>query len=69
LAPSDPHGIPDIDKNTWVKILRSCGMDQKDMQRWHAEFEQNAPEAHHSFLRWLGIADEEALEIRARSKG
>lgn len=57
-----------IDKDTWVEILRSSGMDRKDMQRWHAEFERNAPEAHHSFLRWLGIPEEEALEIRASSK-
>jgi DNA-binding transcriptional MerR regulator len=58
-----------LDKNTWVGILRSSGMVQEDTQRWHAEFERNAPEAHHSFLRWLGISEEEALEIRAGSRG
>ena len=58
-----------IDKDVWIEILRSSGMNRKDMQRWHAEFERNAPEAHHSFLRWLGIPEDEALEIRADSKG
>jgi hypothetical protein len=57
-----------LDKDTWLGILRSSGMDQDDMQRWHEEFERNAPEAHHSFLRWLGISQEEAIEIRAGSK-
>jgi DNA-binding transcriptional MerR regulator len=57
-----------LDKDTWVAILRSSGMDQDDMQRWHEEFERNAPEAHHCFLRWLGISEEEVLEIRAGSK-
>jgi DNA-binding transcriptional MerR regulator len=62
----DPTGS--LDKDTWVEILRSSGMDQSDMQRWHTQFERNAPEAHHSFLRWLGIPEKEALEIRAGSK-
>jgi len=53
-----------LDKNTWVKILRSSGMDESDMWQWHAEFEQNAPQAHQSFLQWLGIPDEEIREIR-----
>ncbi len=54
-----------IDKDTWVKVLRSAGMDEAAMDRWHAEFERNAPEGHHSFLRWLGLSEEEALAIRA----
>jgi len=58
-----------IDKDTWVKVLRSAGMDEAAMDRWHAEFERNAPEAHHSFLRWLGISEEEALAIRAAIGG
>ena len=54
-----------IDKDTWVQILRSAGMGPEDMDRWHAEFERNAPQGHHSFLRWLGIPEDEALAIRA----
>lgn len=54
-----------IDRETWVQVLRSVGMSQEDMDRWHAEFEHNAPQGHHSFLRWLGIPEEEALAIRA----
>lgn len=58
-----------IDKNTWVKILHSCGLSEEDMGQWHAQFESDAPGAHHAFLMWLGISENEALEIRARSKG
>ncbi len=58
-----------IDKDTWVRVLRSVGMDEAAMNRWHAEFERNAPEGHHSFLRWLGISEEEALAIRAAVSG
>jgi DNA-binding transcriptional MerR regulator len=56
-----------IDKNAWIEILRLSGMNETDMQRWHAEFERNAPQAHHSFLLWLGIPENEVLEIRMRS--
>lgn len=62
------ESISSIDKNAWVKILRSCGLSEEDMGRWHSQFEHDAPAAHHAFLRWLGIPEEEALEIRARSK-
>jgi MerR family transcriptional regulator, thiopeptide resistance regulator len=58
-----------IDKDTWVKVLRSAGMDEDAMDRWHAEFERNAPEGHHSFLRWLGLSEKEALAIRAAASG
>jgi DNA-binding transcriptional MerR regulator len=57
-----------IDKNAWVEILRQSGMNETDMQRWHTEFEHNAPQAHHSFLLWLGIPENEVLDIRKRSK-
>ena len=57
-----------IDKEAWIGILRATGMSDDDMSRWHIQFERDAPDAHHAFLLWLGIAEEEALAIRARSK-
>ncbi len=53
-----------IERDAFVAILRASGMDEDGMQRWHEAFEVNAPEAHHSFLRWLGIPEDEALKIR-----
>ena len=61
----DVDATGSIDRDTWVRVLRSAGMGREDMDRWHAEFERNAPRGHHSFLRWLGIPEEEALAIRA----
>ncbi len=57
-----------IDRETWIEILRASGMNEQDMQRWHHEFEHNAPAAHHSFLRWLGIPEDEVDQIREKSK-
>jgi hypothetical protein len=39
-------------------------MDDDAMLRWHAEFEQRAPEAHHAFLLSLGIEEQEVTLIR-----
>ena len=53
-----------IERESWVSMLRASGMDDADMQRWHHEFERNAPAAHRSFLRWLGIPEDEIRRIR-----
>ncbi len=67
LGESD--AISAIDKTGWIEILGSCGLTEEDMDRWHRQFEKSAPDAHHAFLLWLGIPHEEALGIRAGSRG
>jgi len=57
-----------VDRDLWVEMLRAAGMDDPAMARWHAEFEQRAPEAHREFLLSLGIPEGEALEIRNWSR-
>jgi MerR family transcriptional regulator, thiopeptide resistance regulator len=57
-----------VDQQTWVEMLRSAGMDDAAMKRWHSEFESRAPEAHHQFLLALGVSEDEALFIRERSR-
>jgi DNA-binding transcriptional MerR regulator len=64
-SPADPLKV---NKKMWVEMLRAGGMDEQDMDRWHAEFERRAPEAHHEFLLSLGIAEKEVLMIRQWSK-
>ncbi len=57
-----------VDVDMWVEMFRVAGMEEKDMARWHAEFEQRAPEAHHDFLLSLGISPADALKIRDWSR-
>jgi MerR family transcriptional regulator, thiopeptide resistance regulator len=57
-------GQSQVDKEMWVEMLRAAGMDEQGMDRWHAEFEHRAPEAHHKFLLSLGIPEKEARMIR-----
>lgn len=61
-------GPTEVDKEMWVEMLRAAGMDEQSMDRWHAEFEHRAPEAHHKFLLSLGIPEKEAGMIRQWSR-
>jgi MerR family transcriptional regulator, thiopeptide resistance regulator len=59
---------PAVDRDLWVEMLRAAGMDDRAMARWHAEFEERAPESHREFLLSLGIPEGEAQEIRNWSR-
>jgi DNA-binding transcriptional MerR regulator len=62
------EGQPEIDKQMWIEMLQTAGMDEQGMERWHTEFEHRAPEAHHAFLLSLGIPEDEARLIRQWSR-
>lgn len=55
-------------KDRWVALFRLVGIDDETMQRWHEGFERESPEAHLSFLEWLGVEAAERDEIRERSR-
>ncbi|MHC1727024.1 MAG: MerR family transcriptional regulator [Syntrophobacteraceae bacterium] len=61
-------GRSEVNKEMWIEMLQAAGMDEQAMDRWHAEFEHRAPEAHHQFLLSLGITEREARVIRQWSK-
>jgi len=54
-----------LGKEQWVALLRQMGLDDRDMARWHAVFESEAPEAHRDFLESLGIPKDDVARIRA----
>jgi MerR family transcriptional regulator, thiopeptide resistance regulator len=56
-----------LDKQRWVSILRSAGLDDAAMRQWHRAFERMSPEAHQDFLESLGIEAAEIADIRAWS--
>ncbi len=70
LLQADPLTLdaPVLTKALWVEMLRAAGLDEAGMQRWHREFEQQAPEAHQAFLVSLGIDAEEIAAIRGWSR-
>lgn len=56
-----------LDKQCWTEMFRAIGMTDAEMRRWHANFEQNMPDAHAEFLQSLGLDDAEIRRIRAWS--
>lgn len=56
-----------MDKTRWIELLRASGMDERQMQQWHQQFEAMSPQAHQDFLESLGIDKKEIKTIRKRS--
>ena len=54
--------------DTWRSLLKASGFSEKDMQRWHVEFERLAPEKHQEFLEFLCMPDEGIESIRSWAK-
>jgi len=45
-------------------MFRAVGLDDADMKRWHAVFEERHPDGHQSFLEWLELGEERIAAIR-----
>lgn len=52
----------------WVSTLMAAGLDEDGMDKWHAEFERSAPQAHQDFLASLGLDAREIGLIREKSR-
>lgn len=62
------HLARTMTKAQWVALLRSGGMNEAEMRRWHMAFEAQSPLAHHDFLESLGISPAEIRRIRRWSR-
>jgi len=58
----------EVDVQKWVAMFREIGLDEAAMMKWHRIFESRHPEAHQSFLEWLGLPAEEIAAIRLKSR-
>lgn len=56
-----------VTADQWVDMLRTIGLDDAQMEAWHADFERRHPGAHESFLRWLNLPTECIGDIRGRA--
>ncbi len=57
-----------MNKELWVSLLNASGFTDKDMVKWHRQFERTAPELHFMFLKQLQIPEDEIEVIRGLSK-
>lgn len=56
-----------LNKEQWSQIMMAAGLSEKDMKRWHAQFEKMEPESHQAFLESLHISPDEIATIRSWS--
>ncbi len=57
-----------VSVNEWKNMFREIGLDEGAMMKWHRLFESRHPEAHQSFLEWLGLPAEKVEHIRKESR-
>lgn len=57
-----------MDKESWISLLEAAGLNEAARDKWHAEFERIAPDAHHDFLESIGIPAKEISLIRRYSR-
>ena len=57
-----------MDKESWIRLLETAGLDREARNKWHAEFERLAPDAHQDCLESLGIPATEVKLIRKYSR-
>jgi len=50
----------------WVQLFTETGLTKEQMSTWHRLFEQHYPEAHQSFLEWLGLSSAKITELRQK---
>ncbi len=62
------RNIAMVTKQKWVEVMRAAGFTEADMQRWHAQFEDSAPQEHQEFLEFLHIPPDEVQSIRDWSR-
>ncbi len=56
-----------VNVEQWVEMFRTIGLEEPDMQKWHAEFERHHPDGHQGFLEWLEMPAERIAEVRHKS--
>jgi len=54
------------DKALLVEALRTSGMTEEGMRRFHETLESKDPRAHEDFLRLLGLSEDEIAGLRER---
>lgn len=60
--------MKNVTKDQFVALLNEAGITDAQKAQLHAAFEKRYPEAHQSFLEWLGLPADAVRDIRSRSR-
>jgi hypothetical protein len=53
-----------MNREQWIDLFRTIGLDEAAMHQWHREFEHRYPVQHQSFLEWIALSAEDILNVR-----
>lgn len=57
-----------LDRAGWAALLQAVGLDEAAMLRWHAAFEEAAPDAHQEFLESIRVPATDIQRIRRMAR-
>lgn len=60
--------MKNLTKDQFVGLLNEADITDEQKARLHAAFEKRYPEAHQSFLEWLGLPADAVKGIREHSR-
>jgi len=60
--------MSDFGVDQWVELFDAVGLDEGNRHQWHRSFEQRHPQAHQSFLEWLGLDAQHIKDVRDKSR-
>ncbi|HWP96033.1 MAG TPA: MerR family transcriptional regulator [Syntrophomonadaceae bacterium] len=62
------QNVPMVNTESFVFLLKTIGLDEQRLEKFHEEFEKMSSSEHQNFLEFLGIDEEEIAYIREQSR-
>jgi len=60
--------MKNVTKDQFASLLTEAGITDTQKAQLHAAFEKRYPDAHQSFLEWLGLPADAVRDIRSHSR-
>lgn len=60
--------MQNVTREQFLAVLADAGVTEEQKARLHTAFEKKYPEAHQTFLEWLGFPAAAVRDIRTRSR-
>ena len=62
------QNVPLVNTESFVSLLKTIGLDEQRLDKFHEEFEKMSSAEHQNFLEFLGFNEEEIAYIREQSR-
>lgn len=56
------------DKNDWIRLVKTAGIEFDRIMEWHYQFEKNSSEQHYKFLQMLKFTEAEIEALKSKLK-